>query len=372
MARPPQMNTQLTPWHQKQAAMLTYFSSLDYLTELRNLVTRVISGVNPVLDDSKKQNRDALLLSSRWGSRHTSENWSNYGWPFFKDLQLALGRDTVLRASGIYQTTAVNECLRGAEQFSLAWMTPGEEMLFTQAVQDINDWAAPLDLTMPNWMSRGWDDYLFAYYYPAFASRCKVASRYRILTDVAYPTGKVPPQTGIYVSRDDPYAALQFATSGRKGSALCPANTFNDLGLAALNDVGRNDLWFDEQKMFDFAYASRFAPTLRDEVIFDGRPCPDLARSAVARKAFQTRDSEWCLIEPIQGQLDPLADLITETPSTEGVSIAGGETIREPGYYFSPSHPNSRRYFSSGDTAPVFEAHYGQTFWQRDLNQEQT
>lgn len=70
-------------------------------------------------------------------------------------------------------------------------MTPGEERLFKNAIQDINDWASPLDLTMPDWMSSGWDDYLFAYCYPAFASRRAVApSRH----DIAYlPRLPIPP-----------------------------------------------------------------------------------------------------------------------------------------------------------------------------------
>lgn len=351
--------------------MLAHFSSLDYLAELRRLVTRIINGVvGPVLDDSKKQNRDALLVSPRWETRNTSANWSNYGWPFLKDLQLSLSKDLSLRGAGIYQTTAVNECLRGVEQFSLDWMTPGEERSFNNAIRDINDWASPLDLTMPNWMSSGWDDYLFAYYYPAFASQGGVAPRYRVLTETAYPRDMVPPQTGIYVSRDDQYAALQFATAGKKGSKLRKANTFNDLGLAALTAVGRDSLWFDEKKMFDFAYSSQFAPILRDDVIWDGQPCPDLARSAIARKAFMTRDSEWYLIVSIDGEFDALADLTTETEVIPPLRLAGGETIPEPGYYFSPAHPNSRKYFSVGETAPVIDSHYGQTFWQRDSNQE--
>lgn len=365
-------NLPLTPWQQKQAAMLAYFSSMDYLVGLQKLVTCIISGVvDPALDDSTNQNRDALLVSSRWGARNTSRNWSDYGWPFLKDLQASLAKDIASRGSGVYTMTAVNECLRGVEQFSLEWMTPGEQRIFTQAIQEINDWASPLDLTMANWMSSAWDDYCFAYYYPAFAARCHTAPRYRILTETAYPTGSVPPRTGIYISKDDPFAALQFASSGTSGIALRKASGFNDLGHAALAAVGRESLWFDDQKMFDFATSPAFAPILRDDVFWDGVACPDLARSAVARKALTLRDSDWYFVEPIAGEFDSLADLGTETPPfQERVRIVGGEKCIEAGFYFSPSYPNSRRYLSAGETAPIVDNGYGKTFWQWDLNQK--
>jgi hypothetical protein len=351
--------------------MLSYFSSLKYLMELHERVTNLVNGVvDPVLDQARSQNRDATLSNARWGTRDTSQNWANYGWPFLKDLQASLAKNIARRASGNYSMTAVNEYLRGVEQFSLQWMTPGEERIFKVGIQGINDHASPLDLTMADQMTSDWNDYRFAYRYPAFASRFNEIPRYRIRTDIVYPSGVVPEETGIYISKDDPHATLQFAWSGKEGRKLRNAITFNDLGIAALAAVGRDDLWFNSQKMFDFATAAQFAQILRDDVIWDDGPHPDLAPSAIARRAFMTRASGWCLVEPIEGEFDRLADLGAATPIEQGSRIVGGEKCIEPGFYFSPSQPNSRRYLTRGEITPTFDSQYGETFWQWDANQK--
>jgi len=72
------------------------------------------------------------------------------------------------------------------------------------------------------------------------------------------------------------------------------------------------------------------------------------------------------LVEPIEGEFDRLADLGTPAQAKHGPRIVGGEQCVEPGFYFSPSRPNSRRYFAKGEIAPVFDTQYGKTFWQWD------
>lgn len=361
----------LTPWQRKQAAMLYYYSSLDYLTELQKRVRAFLTGtVDPVLDQAKAQNRDALLTDARWGNRNTSQNWANYGWPFLKDLQLALAKDIALRPSGVYSITTVNECLRGLENFSLDWMTPGEMQAYETAVQQINNWASPLDNTMAGPSVNKWSDYHFAYYYPSFAANLQKIPRFRIRTETIYRTGEVPHLAGVYISKDDPHAALQFAWPGNRGMELRMAKTFNDVGLAALSDVGRDDLWFDADKMLHFATTSHFAPALKDEVTWDGVPCSGLAASAVARSAFLSRKSEWYFLEPVQGEFDSLADLSTAESNEQHTRIVGGEVCTEAGFYFSPAHLGSRRYFSAGETTPTIDNEYGRTFWQWDLKQD--
>jgi len=81
--------------------MLTYYSSLEYLISLHTLVTRLIDGnIDPVLDQAKSQGRDAVLVDERWGTRDTSQNWSNNGWPYLKGLQDLLARQIAERPLG--------------------------------------------------------------------------------------------------------------------------------------------------------------------------------------------------------------------------------------------------------------------------------
>jgi len=360
----------LSFWQQKQAAMLSYFSSLDYLINLHTLVTRLIDGnIDPVLDQAKSQGRHAVLVDERWGTRDTSQNWSNNGWPYLKNLQNSLARDIAERGLGKYAMTSVNEYFRGMDQFSLDWMTPDEEDAFNQESQKISDWASPIDHTMADWMTKAWNDYYFACEYPVFASRFDQVPRFRVLTDIAYTTGVIPEQTGIYVAKNDPHAALQFAWSGKHGRELRKATTFNELGLAAFGAVGRQDLWFSDEKMFKFTTSPPYAKLFHDDVIWKDGPHPNLAPSAVARRAFTTRDADWYLVEPIGGEFDKLTDLDTPETVKPGPRIIGGEKCMEPGFYFAPSRPGSRRYLARNETAPNFDSQYGQTIWQWDSNQ---
>jgi hypothetical protein len=364
----------LTRWQQKQAAMLSYFSSFDYLLALHRLVSNLIDkSIGPVLDKAKSQNRDALMSDSRWGDRNTSQNWSNHAWAYLKDLQLSLAKDIAQRPAGVYRMSWVLSHFRGMDQFSLDWMTPDEQCEFEKARQQISDWARPLDLTMADDMCNHWKDFTFAYYYPIFASRFDEIPRYRIRTDIAYPTGAIPSQTGVYISKDDPNASLQFAWTGKEGRKLRSATTFNDIGLAALATVGRDDLWFNSKKMFDFATSPPFIQMFKAGVIWNEGPQPDLAAPVVSAKAFTTKDSEWYLVEAIEGQFERLSDL-TSSQSGEvvetGPKIVGGEKCLQSGFYFSPSQPNSRRHLATGETAPTLETEYGRTFWQWDPHQE--
>ncbi len=107
----------LTAWQSIQAAMLYQFSSTDYLKNLHTIVTSLVDGVvDPLLELAKVQGRDWVIENDRWGKRDTSENWENNAWPHLKDLQLSLARDIARRTFGEYEKTAVNECLRAAEQ----------------------------------------------------------------------------------------------------------------------------------------------------------------------------------------------------------------------------------------------------------------
>ncbi|CAH0246987.1 hypothetical protein SRABI118_02867 [Massilia sp. Bi118] len=364
-------SVELTSWRKKQAAMLLYYSSLEYLITLHKLVTDLINGdVEAILERAQIQRRDKLLVDKRWGVRNTSKNWSNYAWPYLKDLQISLAKNIAEREAGVYGMTAVSEYLYALQQFSLDWMTPAEEEILNTATQNISYWATPLDKTMADFMSSSWNDFGFAYRYPDYVTQFDTISKFHVNTDIIVSTDVIPEKTGIYVSKDDPHAALQFAWAGKEGRKLREANTFNELGLDALAAVGRKDLWFNEQKMFDFATTSKYAKLLHDDVIWENGSHPDLAPSAVARQAFTKRPSEWYLVEPIEGEFEKLADLDIVETVENGPRIAGGEKCTEPGFYFAPSRLDSRRYFSRGDTAPSFDTQYGATIWQWDMQQQ--
>lgn len=361
----------LTPWQKAQAAMLYHFTSVEYLKGLHKLVGELIKGfVDPLLEAAKAQGRDKVLSSEVWGERNTSRNWENNAWPFLRDLQVSLARDIALRTSGKYRRTSVNECLRGIAEYSTDWATPGEERLLQLALAAISEYAAQYDTSVNAYENR-WDDYRFAYVYPSFARLKSRIPKYEVRTEFSADTGEVAKRTGVYVALDDPHASLQFVWGGTEAIKLRAAKTFNEIGLAALTSVGRESLWFDEERMFAFATAEPHRTRFHDLVYSCDEPNPGLAPSAVAGSAFMSKSCRWALVDFVPDEFEEL-DLsislgahLSHMPSR----VAGGDPFVQAGYYFAPAAPGSRRFFSSGETAPSLDSSYGKTFWQWDENQ---
>jgi hypothetical protein len=366
-----EFTSELTPWQKKQAAMLYYFTSEDYLRTLHKMVRDLVNGVvEPMLDLARAQGRDSVLINSVWGTRDTSENWANNGWPILKDLQTSLARTLAGRSSNHFRISAVNECLRGIDEYSLGWMTPGEEAMFGIATRAISAYASGWDTTVTDY-ANDWDDYGFAYDYPSFASLNDQIPKLRIRPDLRTKTGELAPRTGVYFSPDEPHASLQFAWAEHGGLRLRLANTFNEFGLAALTAVGRDALWFDKEKMLRFVLSDPLAQRIRHEVFADGEPNATLAPSAVARSAFTTKSCSWILVEPIPDEFEELSSLSNPTQQLAPPlkRIIGGNGCMESGFYFTPSVPNSRRYFAKGDRMPIMSSVFGDTIWQWDANQ---
>jgi hypothetical protein len=363
--------TDLTPWQKAQAAMLYCFTSVDYLKGLHKLVGELITGVvDPLLETAKVQGRDKVLVSQVWGDRNTSQNWENNAWPFLRDLQISLAKDIALRAAGKYRRTSVNESLRGVAEYSTDWATPSEERILQLALATISEYAAQYDDSV-NAHENRWDDYCFAYVYPAFARLEMRTPKFEIREEFSADTGEVVERTGVYVALDDPYASLQFVWSGAEGIKLRVANTFNEIGLAALSSVGRKSLWFDEEKMFAFATAEPNRRRFHDLVYSCDEPNPSLAPSAVARSAFTSKPCRWALVDIVPGEFEEI-DLTADSDVVQTAApsrVEAGDRIVFEGYYITPSAPGARQFFSSGDLAPVVSSSYGKTIWQWDLDQ---
>lgn len=224
----------LGPWQKKQAAMLHYYSSVEYLKPLYQMVTSLIDNVaDPAIELAAIQGRDAGLISKQWGNRDTAQNWSNNAWPFLKDLQASLAGDIAARLNGEYCMTSVMDKLRGIAEYSTAWATSQEKARFNQEMELISDYSIPHDKTCREYHN-AWTDSSFTSYYLEFSSTQIQIPKFRIRNDVTACTGEIPPLTGVYIAHGDPNATLQFVWVTGRGAELRPANTFNKIGLAAL------------------------------------------------------------------------------------------------------------------------------------------
>ncbi|WP_229205333.1 MULTISPECIES: hypothetical protein [unclassified Duganella] len=112
-------------------------------------------------------------------------------------------------------------------------------------------------------------------------------------TGITARSGESPPRAGVYISQDDANAAPQFAWPEQDRGQLTDSSTFNDVGLAALHAIGRDGLWFDEQKMYAFAVEAG----IRHPSSPQGVISPGSASSALAILAHATRPCDWYYVE---------------------------------------------------------------------------
>lgn len=365
-------NPELTAWHCKQAALLYHFASVERLKELQRMVSAVIDGVvEPLLLLAQAEQRDSVLVDARWGTRNTSANWSNNAWPFLKEFQASLAKDVAGRAFERYGTTGVNEHFRGIGEYSTQWMTPAEEKNFDDAIELISAFANDIDDTLNDYHDSRWTDSSFAKAFKEFASTHTQIPRFRIRTDTTGESGKTPARTGVYVSQDDPHAALQFAWTGNGGGKLRPSKTFSEVGLAALEKVGRDALWLDEEKMFEFAMQPRYQSMFKPTIYMGGEEHRDFSSIAVAKAAFIDRPCKWYFVEIANDEFVDIEDRVNRQTSPEPVHrVSAGEICQVTGYYFTPAHPNSRRRLQQGQVTPAYESQYGRTIWQWDQLQD--
>ena len=364
----------LTPWQKKQAALLYHFASMDYLKGLQTMVNNLINGtVDPTLDKAKSQGRDAFLADAGWGASDTSENWGNNAWPFLKDLQLSVAKDVALRATETYKFTAVNQCFRGLQEYSMAWSTPEEEDRFIAAQEAISKYSGPIDCTFDNYdvTSNYWNDPIFAVVWAEEKAKFPLIPKFQVRTDVVGTTGKKPIRTGVYVPMDDPHGSLTFGWTG-DGGCLSNSNTFNALGIELTILTSTRPVWHDEEKLYQLAMTPKYKSVFLDEFLGTRLPPAAYAPDVFKNQAITQRPCQWYFVEMVNGEFENVAELdaaVQNSPAVFTARVEGGKPCPQTGWYFTPVQTNSRRYFSQGAAMPSLSGDYGVTIWQWDANQ---
>lgn len=360
---------QLTPWQKKQAALLYYFSSMDYLKGLQNRLLDVRTLAESTLDKSRAEARDKMLRSAQWGDRNTTENWANNAWGFLADFQRSIARDIADRASQTYHVTGAYQCGRGMDEYSMLWTTPAEQERFHTMFEELARYARNIDDTMnKTYPVSRWNDFGLTVEWKKHADRFPMLPRFVVRTDIVGESGAVPPRTGVYISSDDPDGSLQFGWTGGGTGRLVNCVTFNDLGKAALAVVGRTKLWVDGKAMLDFVLANLDRPELKRDPDLAGSQTEDVAPSLVALNGFTSHPSRWYYVECVEGEFEPIE---TETEETvrETTRFEAGEVCQKRGFYFTPARLDSRRCFEIGESFPDMASAYGRTIWQWDAKQ---
>ena len=359
----------LTAWQKKQAALLYYFSSMDYLKGLQDRLLDLRTLDESSVGKSRVEARDKLLRSAQWGDRNTTENWANNAWGFLADFQRSITRDIADRAFHTYHVTGANQCGRGMNEVSMLWATPAEQERFDAMFEELTWYAHNIDKTMDKtYHTSRWDDFDLTMQWRKQAHRFPVISKFVVRPDITGESGKVPPKTGVYISADDPYASLQFGWTGGGRGRLLDSSTFNELGKAALALVGRAKLWVDGKSMFNFVLANLDNPGLKSDPYFWTSQNQELAASLVAMNAFTSHPSQWYYVERVDGEFEPI-ETESEEPVRETSRFEAGEVCQKRGFYFTPARLDSRRSFEIGETFPDMASTYGRTIWQWDAKQ---
>lgn len=362
--------TALTSWQKKQAALLYYFASFDYLQGLYEKVHQLQDYADSVLDKSRTEGRDKFLRDARWGDRDTSDNWANHGWSFLADFGISVMKDMANRQSNIYSITGANQCARGIAEFSLQWMTPTEQKKFDEMLESAVLYAMYIDKTMHTLYRAGrWNDFGLTVTWTSHASQFVNFPKFRVRENIIGETGKVPPKTGVYISTEHPNGSLQFAWNGNEHGKLRECSIFNSIGKKALASVGRPKLWLDGDAMLDFVQKNLDAPELLEDSYFAKSHTPVLAPSLVARNAFTSAPSKWCYVELVEGEFEQI-DTQPEQPTFDQRRFESGEICEVSGFYLTPAASGSRRHFQAGDSFPRLDSVYGKTIWQWDEGQK--
>ena len=366
----------LTPWRKRQVAMLYRYASMEYLRPLHGMVSRLIALADGSLDQAKAEGRDTYLTDPRWGVRDTAANWSTHAYPFLLSFRENVAYLIAARASEVYGPSGTHQCAMALGEFSMNWSTLEEEERFDEMFREIGRYSYPMDRTMNRSWGGNWDDHSLALQWKKAGPAFGPLPVLRVRTDIVGETRKRPPRTGVYIPADDSFGTPEFAWTGLKPmtvngvttleatGCLSEGKTFNDLGKFALETVGRDALWLDDDAMFAFATRSAAAKELRDKVYVDGEARPEMAALAVSNAGIVRRPCEWHYVELIEGEFEA-----APPPVDPRLRAEPGDTVPRSGWWHTLAIKGDQgfRYFEQGSRFPETKyTDWGSVIWSFD------
>jgi len=360
----------LSTQQKRQATLLHYWMSEDYLKGLIAQAKSTIQYLDQLLGLADRQGRDALMTDSRWGVRDTPLNWSTHVYPAFVEYHLVLIEQLALRSSEVYERTGINEVGRMLSEFSSRWMAPEEQKDFDARYSDMEKLAYRVDDVVrrrPKLSTLCWQ----------WQERKALFDRFPkfvVRTDIEVQSGDMPPHTGVYVPADDPYGALQFAWVGNPDGALADVETLNPVGLKAVSALGVEGAWEQTSQVSAFATEAFNRGDLPGGMYgasLESTMDPKRAPYCLSRFAFESRPCRWYYVELLDGEFDEeLPSHSDDRSRGTRLRCESGQPCPRSGYWITPAQVGSRRHFQAGDVMPSLGGDYGVTVWQWDDNQQ--
>ena len=370
---------ELNPWHKRQATLLHYFTSIDYLMALLPLVNEWIAYTDQVL--TERSPLDAVGLGqANWAPVNTTAHFSTHAFAAMVEFKEAIQRSAAARAYEEYRAVGEYQCARVLQEYAgmsgrdngdFLWATPEQESHFKGLFRSIYAHAGNISRSVAPMRTRS--DFTFWSMWQEHAKQFPRIPKFRVCADVVGESGRQPVRTGVYVPQDDPYGALQFAWTGGKYGALGDTYTLNGTGHRALHAVGRQGLWGDKAGLLRFASGPEHVDmgVSLDELISE----PSLAPSAVARESFERKACMWYFVEMVNDEYEDhdgtYIGATEMTPQGHPRNVSSGQRVPESGWWFTPAAMGqSARYFEAGEIFPDLPGStYGATFWQWSSNQ---
>lgn len=367
----------LPPWQQLQVMVLYHLAAPERLVELIAALDSWIEASGTTLDRALDQGRDRAFSDPRWGVRDTPSNWSSHGYGLLLDFRKSTAEALALREAEIYRMTGLNGCIRGLQELSLEWMTPDEEHDFQAQIRSVERLAAPLDAVFARPCQL--NDFELTGLVSDLSEHLTTGARLKLHPEIRIESGQRPSRTGVYVPAELPAASPQFLWSGDEFGAPGPAWTFNSTGDAALQHVGRPELWVNKAQMAKFAAHAVANGLMSVQPPFEAQDVSDadVAGSLVAMQAFEARPSEWIFVELLESDPDEQAstrvDNSTASDAAKRLEAYAGQTCPRTGWWRTAARLGERRYIEMGKPMPDIQSRtHGVIIWYFDDDQRDT
>lgn len=353
---------ELLLWQKRQAAIIYHFTTLEFLKEVQKRFNALLSETESFIDTAVRQDRDGIgKRDLNWDQSWTVDNWANgRPWGAMKDTQKGLAISVAQRAFEVYFGIDFYYLERMFSEYGTFWMSLDEQIQFDKDFKALCEFAAPMNMIIKD---RRIDYWYYSYCWKTYGHLFPRLPKFRVRTDVEGESGKVPPRTGVYVAQDDPNAGLQFGWTGSYQGYYDPlpdAETFNELGLHAIQFIGRDNMWFNEAKMAEFC----MLPQYQGILTYDNPPKPGNG-TTIARAAEISRPSRWYFVEQLEGEWDDsVMEPVKDTPDT--VRALPGDPVPRSGVWYTPalSGANAFLRLESGQALPDRQyTDWGQVIW---------
>lgn len=357
----------LNVYQKQQAALLYYFTSMEFLDQIIERVRALAAFTDQTLDYAVRIERDKAMRELGWTEGHLAGNWSTYAHPMLSDCLRALLSQKRLRATEWYDISGVSSTLTGMSHVSMNWTLPEEENKFLELSGEATAVGIKLDTTV----NHTWTDLRMVSTWNQYKHLFPRMPKFRVRTDVEGESGKRPVRTGVYVPQDDSFGTLQFAWTGNAGGALEACETFSDLAREYIDIVGRDRMWRAPNEAA--SVQGRVEPT---DKYFDDW-CREHKQmkfresiSSRNARAFAKRPCKWYFVEQIVDEFED--DMPAAAEPSVRIRCLPGDSVPRSGWWHSPAlhGEQGRRYFSQGSKFPdTAKTEWGAVFWYFDTDQ---